>query len=123
LSFSLADVGDQLRLEVLADLHAELRAPQPRWTSRIWPTFMRLGTPSGLSTMSTGVPSSRYGMSSSGRMRRDDALVAVAAGHLVADLQLALDGDVDLHHLDDARRQLVALGELGDLLAVVLSIS
>ena len=39
----------------------------------------------------------------------DHALVAVAAGHLVADLQLALDGDVDLHHLDDARGQLVAL--------------
>ena len=51
----------------------------------------------------------RYGMSSSGRMRRDDALVAVTTGHLVADLELALDGDVDLHHLDDARRQLVAL--------------
>ena len=47
----------------------------------------------------------------------DDALVAVAAGHLVADLELALDGDVDLHHLDDARRQLVALLERGDLLA------
>ena len=50
----------------------------------------------------------------------DHALVAVAAGHLVADLQLALDGDVDLHHLDDARRQLVAARELGDLLLVQL---
>ena len=30
------------------------RAPQPRCVSRICPTFMRLGTPSGLSTMSTG---------------------------------------------------------------------
>ena len=29
--------------------------------------FIRLGTPSGLRTMSTGVPSGRYGMSSSGR--------------------------------------------------------
>ena len=29
-------------------------AAQPRWVSRIWPTFMRLGTPSGLRTMSTG---------------------------------------------------------------------
>ena len=47
----------------------------------------------------------------------DDALVAVAAGHLVADGQLALDGDVHLHHLDDARRQLVALLDAGDLLA------
>ena len=50
----------------------------------------------------------------------DDALVAVTAGHLVADLELALDGDVDLHHLDDARRQLVALGEAIDLVAEVL---
>ena len=33
------------------------RAARPRWVSRIWPTFIRLGTPSGLSTMSTGVPS------------------------------------------------------------------
>ena len=49
---------------------------------------------------------------------RDDALVAVATGHLVADRQLALDGHVDLDHLDDARRELVALGELGDLVAV-----
>ena len=30
--------------------------------------FIRLGTPSGLSTMSTGVPSSRNGMSSTGRI-------------------------------------------------------
>ena len=40
---------------------------------------------------------------------RDDALVAVAAGHLVSDLELALHGDVDLDQLDDARRQLVSL--------------
>jgi hypothetical protein len=32
----------------------------------------------------------------------DDALVAVAAGHLVADLELALHGDEDLDLLDDA---------------------
>ena len=38
----------------------------------------------------------------------DDALVAVAAGHLVADGELALHGDEDLDELDDARRQLVA---------------
>ena len=51
-----------------------------------------------------------------GKNPADDALVAVATGHLVADLKLALDGDVDLHHLDDARRKLVALAELVDLL-------
>src|SRR6266705_4026101 len=50
----------------------------------------------------------------------DDALVAVAAGHLVADGKLALHGDVGLDQLDDARGQLIALLEfvlalLGDL--------
>src|SRR5713226_3089076 len=43
---------------------------------------------------------------------RDDAFVAVAAGHFVADGELALHGNVDLDELDDARRQLVALPEL-----------
>src|SRR6266705_467904 len=42
----------------------------------------------------------------------DDALVAVASGHLVADGELALHGDVDLDQLDDARGKLVALLEL-----------
>ena len=39
----------------------------------------------------------------------DDALVAVAAGELVADRDLALLGDVDPHQLVDAGRQLVAV--------------
>ena len=38
----------------------------------------------------------------------DDALVAVAAGHLVADGELALGGDVDLDLLDDAGIDVVA---------------
>src|SRR4051812_5895428 len=38
----------------------------------------------------------------------DDALIPVAAGHLVTDRQLTLGRDVDLHHLEHARRQLVA---------------
>src|SRR6266404_6144777 len=42
----------------------------------------------------------------------DDTLVAVAAGHLVADGKLALHGDVDFDQLNDARGQLVALLEL-----------
>ena len=43
---------------------------------------------------------------------RDHALVPVPSGHLVADAQLALHGDVNLHQLDDARRQFIALGQL-----------
>ncbi len=46
---------------------------------------------------------------------RHDALVAMAARHLVARLKLALHGDEDLDHLHDARRQLVASLELVDL--------
>ncbi len=42
------------------------KAAQPRCVSRTCPMFIRLGTPSGLSTTSTGVPSSRNGMSSEG---------------------------------------------------------
>src|ERR1700674_4396092 len=42
----------------------------------------------------------------------DDALVAVAAGHFVADRKFSLHGDVALHQLDDAGRKLVALAEL-----------
>ena len=52
---------------------------------------------------------------------RDDALVAVAAGHLVADRQLALHRDVDLDQLDDARRQLVAAPDLLLLLLELLA--
>ena len=57
-----------------------------------------------------------YGMSSLRNDARDDALVSVASGHLVADGKLALHRDVDLHQLDDARRQFVALLQLGDAL-------
>ncbi len=43
-------------------------ATQPRCVSSTCPTFIRLGTPSGLRTTSTGVPSARNGMSSTGRI-------------------------------------------------------
>src|ERR1039458_215672 len=51
-----------------------------------------------------------------GQNARDHTLVSVAARHLVAHAQLALHGDVDLHQLDHAGRQLIALAQLGDLL-------
>jgi DNA-directed RNA polymerase subunit beta len=44
-------------------------AAHPRWVSSTCPRFIRDGTPIGLRMMSTGVPSGRYGMSSSGRIR------------------------------------------------------
>ncbi len=53
-----------------------------------------------------------------GQDARNDALVAVAPGHLVAHLQLALHGHEDLDQLDHARRQLVALLQQLDLLLV-----
>ncbi len=43
---------------------------------------------------------------------RNDTLVAVTAGHLVAGLQAALDGKVNLDHLQHAGRQLIALRQL-----------
>src|SRR5262245_40023031 len=50
-----------------------------------------------------------------GQDARQHPLVAVPAGHLVAHLQLTLDGDEHLHHLDDARGQLVAALQALDL--------
>jgi hypothetical protein len=89
---------------------------QPRCTSSTWPTFIREGTPSGLSTMSHRRAVGHVGHV----LDRDDlghhALVAVAAGHLVARLQAALDGQVDLDHLQHAGGQLVALRQLLALL-------
>ncbi len=48
--------------------------------------------------------------------RRDHALVTVPAGHLVAGLDPALDREVDLDHLQHARREIVAGGDLRLLL-------
>ena len=54
-------------------------------------------------------------MSSCAQDARDHALVAVAARHLVAGLDLALHRDEDLDHLHHAGRQLVAALQLFDL--------
>src|SRR5512146_551701 len=85
-------------------------AAQPRWVSRICPTFMRDGTPSGLRTISTVVPSAICGMSSTGVIFEITPLLPPR--HLVAGLEAALDGEVDLDHLLHARRQFVAVGQL-----------
>ena len=39
---------------------------QPKWVSSICPTFIRDGTPKGFNKISIGVPSSRWGISSTG---------------------------------------------------------
>src|SRR3984893_4172829 len=93
---------------------------QPRWVSRICPTFIRLGTPSGLSTTSTGVPSARNGMSSGGKGFDPPPMFAVRSGHLVAGLNLALHRDEDLDHLHHAGWQLVAALQLLDLVEEAL---
>ena len=83
----------EVRLENLADVHAR------RHAQRIEHDFDRSAV-------------GQVGHVFFGHDARDDALVAVAAGHLVADGELALHGDVDLDQLDDAGRQFVALLEL-----------
>src|SRR2546423_6574663 len=50
----------------------------------------------------------------------NDALVAVASGHLVTDRDLALLGHVNLHELNDAGRQLVRLQHAVDSLLRLL---
>jgi hypothetical protein len=69
---------------------------------------MRDGTPSGFSTISTGVAVLVEGHVFDRHDHRDHALVAVPAGHLVAGLHATLDGQVDLDDLQHARREIVA---------------
>ena len=52
--------------------------------------------------------------------RRDDALVAVPAGHLVAGLHAALHREIHLHHLQHAGGEIVARGDLGFLVVEAL---
>ena len=77
--------------------------------------------------MSTGVPSGQERHVLGGQDLGDDALVAVAAGHLVADADLALLGDGDADQPVDAgheRRVVVVaaldLADLDDLAALAM---
>src|SRR5262245_18017877 len=92
-------VPAQMRLENLADVHAR------RHSERVENDLDR-----------SPVGQIRHVLF--GQDARDDALVPVAPGHLVADRQLAFHGDEDLNHLDHARRQLVALLDLVYLLLI-----
>src|ERR1044072_3714324 len=55
-----------------------------------------------------------------GKYARDDALVSVTARHLIAHRKLALHGDKDFDHFDNARRKLIALLQLLDVLVMKL---
>ena len=84
-------------------------ATHPRWVSRIWPMFIRRGTPCGLQhDVDRGaVGQERHVLD--GQDLADHALVAVPAGELVAVLDLALLRHVDADQLVHARRQLGAV--------------
>ena len=84
-------------------------AARPRWTSSTCPMFIRDGTPRGFKTMSSGRAVRQVGHILLRQHPGDDALVAVASGHLVADRDLSLLGDVAADHHVDARRELVAV--------------
>ena len=99
----------------VATLKPSALAATPRWVSSTWPTFIREGTPSGLRQMSTGVPSSRKGMSSSGTMVATTPLLPWRPAILSPTRELALGGDEDLDLLDDAGIDLVAALELVEL--------
>jgi hypothetical protein len=84
---------------------------------------MREGTPSGFKhdVHRRAVAQERHVLF--GHDLGDDALVAVASGHFVADGQLALGGDVNLDRLDDAGSTSVAgLGAFDFLVVLHLQI-
>jgi len=68
----------RLALPVLVQHRFDLLAQFQRGPAKVGfkdcPTFIREGTPSGFSTMSTGVPSDMYGMSSWGSTRETTPL-------------------------------------------------
>jgi hypothetical protein len=117
----LADLPPQLVFYLLVGCGLEHRrgvplveftAAQPSSVSRIWPRFIRLGTPSGFRQISERRAVSHVGHILFSENAGDDTLVAVAAGHLVAFLELALGGDKHLDNFIHARRKIVALAAL-----------
>src|SRR5262245_40463990 len=113
------DVGGPMRLEVRVDLVAQLlrRPPEMHLEDLADVHAARHAERIEHDVDRRAVLEVRHVLL--GEQPRYDALVAVAAGHLVADGELALDREVDLDELDHAGRQLVALGELRDLLRVL----
>jgi len=77
--------------------------------------FIRLGTPSGLRTMSTGVPSARERHVLHGYDLRDDTLITMTACHLITDRKLTLFRDIDLRHLHNTGLKFVTESDLRTL--------
>ena len=86
----------------VAILNPSALAATPRCVSSTWPTFIRLGTPSGLRHNVNRRPVREKRHVFFRNDPRNDALVAVTARHFVADGKFPLAGDVNLHLLDDA---------------------
>jgi hypothetical protein len=85
------------------------------WVSRIWPDVHARGHAERVEHHVDRRAVGEEGHVLDRHHLGDDALVAVAPGHLVAGLQLALHRDEDLDHLHHARRQIVAAAHLLDL--------
>jgi hypothetical protein len=74
--------------------------------------FIRDGTPSGFSTMSTGVPLGGVWHIFDRHDLGDNTLVTVTTRHLVTWLETTLNSQIHLDDLQHARRQIVTLGHL-----------
>ena len=85
------------------------RAQYPRWASRTWPDVHPAGHAERVEDDVDGGAVGQVRHVLDREDPGDDALVAVAAGELVADGDLALLGHVDPDQLVDAGRQLVAV--------------
>jgi len=81
-------------------------------------TFMREGTPSGLSTISTGVPSGRNGSSCSGRVCEITPLLPCRPAILSPTWSLRFMAMNTLTCFDHSRGKLVALAQQLDPLLV-----
>ena len=86
----------------VANLRPSSRAAQPRWVSSTWPDVhaRRHAQRVEHDVHRGAVRQERHVFL--GHDLGHDALVAVAAGHFVADRQFALGGDIDFDRLDDA---------------------
>ena len=81
----------------------------PKCTSSTCPIFIREGTPSGLSMTSTGVPSGRKGISSSGKNTGNNPFVTVTSGHFIPYGDFTFLNDISTNELVNAWWQFIAI--------------